>query len=357
MDCLPVALGKHAYQVCVGRGLLARAGSLVAPVVPAGKCALLTDSGVPSGHVDSVEKAMRETGFVVDRVVLPSGESTKSFESVQSLCDQLVQLGLDRQSALVAVGGGMVTDLGGFVAGILFRGISWVAVPTTLLGQVDASVGGKTGIDLATGKNLVGLFWQPRIVIADVEALATLSLRDRASGLAEVIKCAVIADRTLADHVENCANSLLAGDAEPLAKAVSRAVAIKANLVAQDAEETTGARRLLNFGHTVGHALEAASRYALRHGESVSLGMIAAARISHRLGVCGPGIEQDLRQVLEGCRLPVDLDSALGSFSLDTLANDKKREGSVLQFVAVEAWGRVRAVPLSKLEIWQMLRP
>lgn len=356
MDRVRVDLGARGYDVCVGRGLLARAGELISPLVAPSRAGLVFDEGVPTAHVLAVEAGLRAAGFDPARASFPAGEAHKTFGTVERLCDALSLAGLDRGSPIVAVGGGVATDLGGFVASVLYRGVPWVAMPTTLLAQVDAAVGGKTGVDLPSGKNLAGAFWQPRLVVCDVETLVTLPSRDLRAGLAEVLKCAVMADASLADRLDALAGRLLAADPEALAEAVRRAVAVKAAVVAADEREASGARRLLNFGHTVGHALEAGSGYALRHGEAVALGMIAAARVSRRVGACGPEVEAWLCERLARLGLPTDLDGRLGATSLETLVRDKKRAGAIVEFVCVEAPGRVRVAAVPAGEIPEMLR-
>ncbi len=329
---------------------------------------LLTDDGVPEAHVDAVAASLAAAGFPAARVVVPCGEAQKSLARVAEVCEAFARAGLDRGSPIVAVGGGVVTDLGGLVASLLFRGVPWAAVPTTLCGQVDAAVGGKTGVNLPSGKNLAGAFWQPSVVLADIDSLATLSARELRAGLAEVVKCAVIADAPLFARLHALAPRLaghsttqadlpvLAADPEALAEAVRRAVAVKALLVAADERETGNARRLLNFGHTVGHALESASGFALRHGEAVALGMVAAARVSARLGVCAPEIEALLCALLSRLGLPTDLDDALARLPLGALAVDKKRSGGKIQFVAVETIGRAKSLPIDASALVEMLR-
>ena len=324
--------------------------------LPEGKIGIVTDDTVSRLHLARYADALRGRNRKVTAAVVPDGEGSKSLGRAEELCESFARERLDRAALIVALGGGVVGDLGGFVASIFLRGVAYVQVPTTLLAQVDSSVGGKTGVNLPAGKNLVGTFWQPRLVWADVTSLATLSDRDSAAGLAEVIKHAFIADVALLELLEREAGRARAGDPEFLADLVARSCAIKARVVGTDERETTGARALLNFGHTVGHALESASRAdanPLRHGEAVGLGMLAAARIAAAEG--GPALEPRIRKLLEAVGLPTDLDGRLSPGTLARVSVDKKRGGDHIQFVVVDEPGRARTVPLTPTRIHEIL--
>jgi 3-dehydroquinate synthase len=266
---IPVPLQRSPYDVHVGAGLLATAGGLAASVVEPGRCAIITDSHVAPLYAKQVESSLREAGFDVTTLVSPAGESSKCLSEAASLCDSMISAGLDRSSCVVALGGGVVGDLAGFVAAIYYRGIPFIQIPTTVVAQVDSSVGGKTGVNALGGKNLIGAFHQPRIVIADTDTLSTLPEREFNEGFAEIIKHAAIRDFAMLDALDD------------LPALVARNVAIKAAIVAEDEFETRGVRALLNFGHTIGHGIENAAGYGrYLHGEAIALGLIAACRLS-----------------------------------------------------------------------------
>ncbi|MDB4968261.1 MAG: aroB [Myxococcales bacterium] len=324
--------------------------------LPAGRIGIVTDETVSRLHLGRYADALRARNRRLTAAVVPDGEGSKSMARAEELCESFAREGLDRGAVIVALGGGVVGDLAGFVASIFLRGVSYVQVPTTLLAQVDSSVGGKTGVNLPAGKNLVGAFWQPKLVYADVTSLATLSERDRVAGLAEVIKHAFIADVELLARLEDCADRACAGDPKLLEELVAWSCEIKARVVGTDERETTGARALLNFGHTIGHALESASHKMpepLRHGEAVGLGMLAAARVNRALG--GVDLEPRLRALLSAVRLPVDLDPRLSHEVLARVAVDKKRGGETLGFIVVDEPGSARVVALAPSRISEIL--
>jgi len=342
VDAEPGAAERFAAELCAR--------------LPDGRIGIVTDDTVAKLHLSRYADALRARNRRVTAAVVPDGEGSKSLMRAEELCESFAREGLDRRALIVALGGGVVGDLGGFVASIFLRGVAYVQVPTTLLAQVDSSVGGKTGVNLPAGKNLVGTFWQPRLVWADVASLATLSDRDRAAGLAEVIKHGFIADAPLVAFLEQHAAALRDGDLELTADMIARSCAIKARVVGADERETTGARALLNFGHTVGHALESASHAhgdPLRHGEAVGLGMLAAARIAAAEG--GPALEPRIRALLDAVGLPTDLDRRLSPGTLARVAVDKKRGGEHIGFVVVDEPGRARLVPLTPARIHEIL--
>jgi 3-dehydroquinate synthase len=327
--------------------------------MPEGRIGIVTDETVAKLHLHRFADALRARNRRVTAVVVPDGEGSKSLARAEELCESFAREGLDRKALVVALGGGVVGDLGGFVAAIFLRGIAYVQVPTTLLAQVDSSVGGKTGVNLPAGKNLAGAFWQPRLVYADVTTLQTLSDRDRAAGLAEVIKHALIADAELLTLLEGNAAAARDGAPELTAELVARSCAIKARVVGADERETSGARALLNFGHTVGHALEAAShseRNPLRHGEAVALGMLAAARVqAAESGTPHATLEPRIRTLCDAIGLPTDLDARLSPGTLSRVAVDKKRGGEHIGFVVVDEPGHARLVPLTPARIHEIL--
>lgn len=322
---------------------------------------LVTDETVGRLHLARYRRALERRGYGVVEVRVPEGEGSKSMAEAARVADALASGGLDRQGVVVALGGGVVGDLAGFVAATLFRGVACVQVPTTLLAMVDSSVGGKTGVNLPTGKNLAGSFHQPALVWMDFSSLETLPPRDLSAGLAEVAKHALLAaDGALWGELVAHAERARAGDPETLAALVETSCRIKAAVVGADEHELRedGGRMLLNLGHTVGHALESASHklpdhdQALRHGEAVTLGLVAAARITARLdreeGVAGEGCERELVALLGRLGLPTDLDGWLARLpgALARIAVDKKRARGLVRFIAVRGPSQVRVVPL-----------
>ncbi len=269
---LSVALDRRGYDIVIGRGLLDAAGALMRPVLRAPRAVIVTDEHVAQLHLPQLAAGLAGGGIAYESVVLPAGEATKDFAHFAKLCQDILALGIERSTALVALGGGVIGDITGFAAATLLRGIDYVQVPTTLLSQVDSSVGGKSAIDTPQGKNLVGAFHQPVLVLADIDMLATLPRRELLSGYAEVVKYGLIRDRGFYEWLESQGPALLGGDAAVLQETVLRSCAAKAAIVAAD-ERESGERALLNFGHTFGHALETASGFgqALLHGEAVAI--------------------------------------------------------------------------------------
>jgi 3-dehydroquinate synthase len=323
--------------------------------LPEGRIGIVTDDTVAKLHLPRYADALRARNRRVTAVVVPDGEGSKSLRRAEELCESFAREGLDRGALVVALGGGVVGDLAGFVASIFLRGVAYVQVPTTLLAQVDSSVGGKTGVNLPAGKNLVGCFWQPRLVWADVGTLATLSDRDRASGLAEVIKHAFIADAELLAFLEANAAAARNGEPETVAELVARSCVIKARVVGSDERETSGARALLNFGHTVGHAIESAT--GMLHGEAVGLGLVAACRVSAQVIGTRRDLEHELVAALRASGLPGDLDPYLTEDVLTRVQVDKKRLGKKLRFIVVREVGLCEVVELDIAEVRRILRP
>lgn len=335
-----VGLGERAYNVHVGAGVLTRTGELCAGAGLGQRGLLVTNETVGGLYGVSLQRSMSLAHFRVPLLHIPEGEDHKTLATVERVFRAAVAHKLDRQSFIIALGGGVVGDVAGFAAAAYLRGIGFVQVPTTLLAQVDAAVGGKTGVNLDEGKNLVGAFHQPRVVIADVDTLASLPRRELAAGLAEVIKYGVIADPDLYHFLEDRMDQLLAGDRAALMRIVARSCEIKARIVAADERETKGVRDFLNFGHTIGHALEAIGQYtALLHGEAVSIGMVAAATLSARL--CGfPEAEVErLVSLLSRVNLPVTPPSVDERQLVTVVRRDKKVRADQLRFVLLERVG------------------
>ena len=342
---VPVGLGARAYDVVIGSGLLAGAGARIAPFTRRGRLAVVSDETVWGLHGPALTAALEAAGLKVFPLVVPPGEQTKSFEGLAEVIDGLLALELDRGDLVCALGGGVVGDLTGFAAAIYKRGIDFVQIPTTLLAQVDSSVGGKTAIDTPRGKNLVGAFHQPRLVLADLGVLATLSDREMRAGYSEVIKYGLLGDFGFFEWLEAEGAKVLARDPEALAHAVARSVEMKAEIVAED-EKEQGRRALLNLGHTFGHALEAETGYgeALLHGEAVAAGQALAFRFSAAQGFC-PG--QDARRAtaaIAAAGLPTRLDEIPGhpfdaARLVRHMAQDKKAEAGRLTFILAHGLG------------------
>jgi 3-dehydroquinate synthase len=337
-----VSLGNRSYAIRIGRGLIDRLGKECEALDLGRRCVLITDANVARHYLEPARSALTTVGFSVSAVVLPPGESTKNLRTVHACYNRLSSARLERNSFVVALGGGVIGDLAGFVAATYLRGISFVQVPTTLLAQVDSSVGGKVGVNLASGKNLVGAFHQPRLVLADVDTLMTLSDREFRAGLAEVIKYGIIFDSDLFAFIERVLPRILMRDPGTIAGIVARCCEIKAIVVSKD-ETEAGLRAILNFGHTIGHALEAMGRYRkYLHGEAIAIGQVAAARISSRLlGL--PESDADRICDLFG-RAGLPTQSSLSARQLrrvlEKMSLDKKVTGGNVRFVLVPRIGK-----------------
>lgn len=362
-ETIRVDLGSRAYDVLVGKGLIARAGELLAPFAPTGRVFIVTDRTVSKKHRPALAAALDAAGIENWTVTLAPGERAKSFEGLELVCRHLLQAGVSRRDLVVALGGGVIGDLAGLAAGLVKRGVDFVQIPTTLLAQVDSSVGGKTAIDTPEGKNLIGLINQPRLVIADTDVLKTLPARERRAGYAEIVKIGLIGDaqffawcETAAEHIvaepkrgKKAADPTIFDEFEDaaLATAVARAVAFKARIVEADETDQTGPRALLNLGHTFAHALEAQAGYngELLHGEAVGAGMRLAFTLSTALGYCPEADEARVRDHLEAAGFVTDLRKLPGGpYDPDKLmalmAADKKAEPGKLAFVLARGIGR-----------------
>jgi 3-dehydroquinate synthase len=343
MRLVRVPLGSRSYEIHVGPGLLADLGRRCRALSLGSRCAVLTDRNVGPRYAAAALESLRAAGFSPVLLTVPSGERAKSLAVFARCHDQLASHRLERKSFLVALGGGVVGDLAGFVAATHLRGVPFVQVPTTLLAQVDSSVGGKVGVNLDAGKNLVGAFHQPRLVLGDLDTLATLPPREFRAGLAEVIKYGIIYDAPLFRRLERDLDQVLARDAGTLAAVVARCCAIKADVVGQD-ETESGLRAILNFGHTIGHALEAISGYGrFLHGEAISIGQVAAAHLSARL----TGLpERDLERIRAlfaraGLPVAVRLSRAKRAQLFAAMRLDKKVSNGQIKFVLAKRLGEV----------------
>ncbi|HUZ64989.1 MAG TPA: 3-dehydroquinate synthase [Acetobacteraceae bacterium] len=347
-QCVPVPLATGGYDVVVGPGLLAQAGRLIAPHIPQRRAVIVTDSVVASLHLPALLRGLEETSITAQHITVPPGEASKSIESWAGVVDALLAHGVERRTAVLALGGGVVGDLAGFAAAATLRGLPFVQIPTTLLAQVDSSVGGKTGVNTARGKNLVGAFHQPRIVLADTDTLATLPVRELRAGYAEIVKAGLIGDADFYAWCEANGTAVVNGDAERQAEAVLRACAFKAAVVGDDEreEKPNDGRALLNLGHTFAHALEAETGYggALLHGEAVAIGIGLAFGLSARLGLCDAAEAEQVVAHIASTGLPARLHELNRRFSAAALVRhmrrDKKMQDGRLKFVLVRGIGR-----------------
>lgn len=337
-----VRLGVRAYSIAIGTGLLETAGPFISGRVSSRHAVLIADANVETPHAVRVAESLAAADFDVDLVLVEPGESSKSVDWLADLWQKLLDLGTDRTSIVLAVGGGVVGDLAGFVAATYARGLAFFQVPTTLLAQVDSSVGGKTGINLPTAKNMVGAFWQPAGVLIDVDTLGTLPDREYRSGLAEVVKYGVILDAEFFAFLERNTAKLNDRDPETLVKTIERCCRLKADVVEQDERETTGLRAVLNYGHTFAHAFEAVAGYGeLLHGEAVSIGMQCAARLARTMGRIADEFVERQTQLLSALQLPIDVPPLDHDRLIAAMANDKKVEHGRLRFVLPTKLGHV----------------
>ncbi len=343
-ETITVGLGARSYDIHVGPGLLDRAGAMLKPLAR-GAVPVVSDTHVAALYQTRVVQSLRDAGIDARPIVVEAGETTKSFRGLEHLCGELLASGVDRGGLIVALGGGVVGDLTGFAAGILKRGIAFAQIPTTLLAQVDSSVGGKTAINAQAGKNLLGLFHQPRIVIADTDVLATLPRRELLSGYAEVVKYGALGDRAFFEWLEAHGAEALAGDGDAIVHAVAHSCRMKAEIVSRD-ERETGERALLNLGHTFGHALEAATGYSdrLLHGEGVAIGMALAFRLSVRLGLCAGQDSKRFIRHLKAVGLQASVAGIPGprptvEALIEPMLHDKKVKDGRITFILLHGLG------------------
>lgn len=333
MDSLTVGLNERSYPIYFGTGVLAGIGSLCRDLKLGAKVAVVTNPTVGAFYREPVMASLDAAGFGAVCVEIPDGEEFKNSEILDSIYDRLIDSGLDRGAFIIALGGGVVGDIAGFAAASYLRGIPFVQIPTTLLAQVDSSVGGKTGINHSKGKNLIGAFYQPRLVLIDVETLDTLAEREYLSGLAEVVKYGVALDRDFFDQIRSSTDRLLVREKESLLAVIKRCCAIKASIVEQD-ERENGLRAVLNYGHTMGHAVETLTGYtAYKHGEAVSIGMVQAARFSQAMGFADASDTEQIIDLLQKLRLPIEPPCFRAEDYTAALFRDKKMRDGGLNFV------------------------
>lgn len=345
-ETVHVPLGTRAYDVHIGLDLLAQSGALIAPLLQRPRVAVISDESVAGLHLEALEAGLRSAGIEMVALALPPGEATKCWAELEHCTSWLLDRNVERGDVVVAFGGGVIGDLAGFAAAILRRGVRFVQIPTSLLAQVDSSVGGKTGINAAQGKNLVGAFHQPSLVLADVSLLGSLKPRDFLAGYGEVVKYGLLGDAAFFDWLEHQGPKLAAGDTSARIEAVRRSVQMKADIVVED-ETEQGRRALLNLGHTFGHALEAATGYSdrLLHGEGVAIGCALAFELSARLGLCSQEEPSRVRAHLRAMGMKTDIRDIDGDLPDDAallalMGQDKKVVDGQLRFVLVRGIGQ-----------------
>lgn len=345
MPTVEVALAGRGYAIEIEPGLLGRSSALLKPYWRGRPLAVITDANVAAAQLAPFMAALSQAGISAEAIVLPAGEATKSWDQLAALVDRLLDMGVERKDHVIAFGGGVIGDLAGFAASIVKRGCNFIQIPTTLLSQVDSSVGGKTAINTGAGKNLAGAFHQPSLVLIDPHVLATLPAREMRAGYAEVIKYGLIDDAAFFAWCEANGPALLAGDEAAQVYAIERSVSAKARIVAEDERETTGRRALLNLGHTFGHALEAETGFSdrLLHGEAVAIGMVLAFQYSERLGLCPTNASGRIIAHLKACGMkahPAEAGIAAdGETLIRHMAHDKKMEGGKLPFLLARGIG------------------
>ncbi|MDH5527633.1 MAG: 3-dehydroquinate synthase [Nitrospirota bacterium] len=358
METVTVGLGERAYDILIGNSTLPDLGTRCKALGLGTRVAIVTNPTVGAHYLAPTRNALADAGFDVSVCELPDGERYKNTDSINTIYDHLVDRRLDRGSFLVALGGGVIGDMTGFAAATFLRGIPFVQVPTTVVAQVDSSVGGKTGVNHPRGKNLIGAFHQPRLVLMDLDMLGTLPHRELLAGIAEVVKYGVIEDADFFDFLNANAKPLLALEPGVTARVVRRCCELKAQVVADDERETSGRRAILNYGHTVGHAIEAVTGYKeYLHGEAVGLGMVAAARIAHRLGRLAEAESEAQRALLERFGLPTEIPQHLDRAAIaDAMGLDKKVASGKIRLILADRIGHVEMVPFSADEVRTLVK-
>lgn len=341
MKTLTVNLGDRSYPIHIGHNILSRVGELLQESGLAGKVVVVSNPTVAQLYLDAVHNSLVAAGFETIAALVPDGEQHKNLQSLATLYDRFIGGRLERKSCVLALGGGVVGDLAGFAAATYLRGVPYAQVPTTLLAQVDSSVGGKTGVNHQDGKNLIGAFYQPRLVLIDVDVLSSLPRREFVAGLAEIIKYGVVEDSGLFGFLENEMKSLLHLQREGLIQTISTSCSIKARVVEKD-ERENDYRAVLNFGHTIGHALEAATGYTtLLHGEAVGIGMVKAAALSVQQGLCDQRSFERIRALVQKAGLPLEIPPDVSAQSIvQAMASDKKSADGKIKFVMCAGIGK-----------------
>ena len=353
-----VPLDSRSYDIHIGAGIYRDIPTLAGPFIKGKHVVLITDEVVASHHLDSVNRELVSVADKVDAITIAAGEATKSIATCDDIWQQMVQLGVDRKSIVVALGGGVVGDIAGFVAACFGRGIPFIQMPTTLLAQVDSSVGGKTGINLPQSKNMVGAFWQPETVLIDVDVLDTLDDRNYRAGMAEVIKYGLIMDSPFFEKLESNVDALLSRNRELLIDVIRHCCQCKSTVVQEDERETSGRRAILNYGHTIGHAIESVCGYGkYLHGEAISIGMVAEADLARQLGMIDMKAVDRHAAIFEAYGLPTKVPAGLENELIDAMFRDKKVAQGKLNFVLPTAIGSVTLVEApSKVQLQDCLK-
>ncbi len=359
MEKLRVELGERSYDIAIGQDILDDVGEAVKGLAPSPALALVSNPTVYDLYGERVKKSLAAAGFDIVEIIVPDGEEYKNLLWVERILTSMLEKRLDRRSVLVALGGGVIGDMAGFAASLYMRGIRFVQVPTTLLAQVDSSVGGKTGVNHPLGKNMIGAFWQPSLVWIDVETLGTLPKREFLAGVAEVIKYGVIWDEDFFDYLGKEKDGLMALDSGALAYVIRRSCEIKAEVVSRD-EREGGLRAILNYGHTIGHAIETVTGYTrYLHGEGVAMGMYLEALLAERMGIMAAGGAAKVKALVDSYGLPSGLFKGADALSMvDAMGLDKKAVAGSIHCVLPEQIGRVRVnEPVERDELLALLRP
>jgi len=346
-----VELGQRSYDISIGDGLLDSAGRLLNNLGLSNRLTIVTNTTVAPLYLEKLKTSLHANGFKTFEIILPDGEQFKTLDTMRSIYEQLLGFGLDRTCSLIALGGGVIGDMTGFAAATFLRGIQFVQIPTTLLSQVDSSVGGKTGVNLPGGKNLVGAFYQPAAVIIDPLVLTTLPEQELCAGLAEVIKYGIINAPDFFAFLELNMDSVLQLDTDSVSTVISRCCSLKADITSRD-ETEKGIRAHLNYGHTLGHAVETLTGYSkYLHGEAVAIGMVAAAQLSLSLGYCEAKDVDRIKGLLKAARLPVNAPSFSSDEYLQAMQKDKKKTGSTINFVLLNCIGDVFLQPVTEAQL------
>jgi len=341
MESVHVSLGERSYRILIQHGLIAEAGETIFSCANGKHAVIITNTTVGPLYLQAVKKSLEDALFQVESIEVPDGEEYKTLSCLEQIYDRLLSCDLDRTSPIIALGGGVIGDMAGFAAATFLRGVPLVQIPTTLLSQVDSSVGGKTGVNLPRGKNMVGTFYQPRIVLIDPAVLKTLDIRELRTGMAEVIKYSVIRDRDFFNFLQDSIAGAYSLDAVVISRIIKTCCTIKAAITGQD-ERESGIRAILNFGHTIGHAVETLTGYSrFRHGEAIAMGMAAAARLSAAWGYCTQDTCLDLITLLQAAGLPVELPDLERDSFLAAIGKDKKRAHGALRMVLMKSIGEV----------------
>ncbi len=345
LKTIKVALDTRSYPIEIGTGLLQKAGEKIGGLVKGRQAAIITDSNVGPLYAGIVQQSLKQQGFQVTVIAIPAGEASKSWQNAEMILTVLLEKKFHRDACVIALGGGVVGDLAGFVASIYQRGIAFFQIPTSLLAQVDSSVGGKVAVNHALGKNMIGSFYQPRLVLIDMDTLQTLEQRHWQNGLAEVVKYGVIYDADFFCFLQQNASDILERKLEVSAEVIANCCRLKAEVVAQD-EREGGVRAKLNYGHTIGHGLELAGHYkGYLHGEAVAVGMVLAARYAAEQAMCDAAVEDEIRHLLEQFALPVSVDKRLSIDEvMDGMALDKKVQDGQFVFILPESIGNVTII-------------